>query len=444
MSGVGARLERLLREHQARWHAPSVAAAVVRDGERIWSDAVGIADLEGTWATTGHSYRVGSISKSFTAALVLGLRDEGRLELDVPLATYVVELEGRSQVSVRQALSHLSGLQREPMGDVWVTGNPPDTDALAASLAEVEWVLPPGRRFHYSNLAYALLGLAAERVGGQSWEELLKARLFAPLSMTQTSVRPSTDAAVGFFVHPHTDVAVAEQPIDTLAVSPAMQMWSTVDDLARWAAFLAEPDEAVLRAETVEEMATLAVMADPVRWSMGFGLGLMLFRRGDSVLVGHAGAMPGFLAAVFVSRPDKLGAVVMTNTGARADTPDLAGRLVEAVLEDEPQVPPAWKPAQAPPAGAAELVGSWWLEGEEFVFRWRNGRLEAKRASAPDWALPSTFESLGDDRWRTGNAGEVGEILRVLRDASGLVAELRWASYRLTRTPAAMLPLDDD
>jgi CubicO group peptidase (beta-lactamase class C family) len=439
-SRTASRLERIVREHQAKWRAPSVVAAVVRDGQPAWSHAVGVADLAGTPATTGHSYRVGSISKTFTAALVMGLRDEGELALDEPVATYVKELDGGAKVSVRQALSHLSGLQREPLGEVWVSGEPPDTDGLVASLRDVEWVLPAGRRFHYSNLAYALLGLACERVTGQSWERLLTGRLFEPLSMAHTSLQPGADAATGMFVHPHTDVALAEQPIDARAVAPAMQLWSTVDDLGRWGAFLADPDPAVLRAETVAEMSTLAVMADPLRWTLGFGLGLMLHRRGDRVLVGHAGAMPGFLADLLVSRPDKLVAVVLTNTGAGADPPDLAGRLLEAVLEEEPAVPPAWTPPPPPPRDAAELVGSWWMEGDEFVFRWRDGRLEARAARSPDWTDPSTFEPLGDDRWRTAGAGEVGEILRVVRDVNSGVAELRWASYRLTRTPEPMLP----
>lgn len=431
-----------MREHQARWHAPSVVAAVVRDGKVLWSHAVGVTDLAGTPATTSHSYRVGSISKAFTAALVMALRDDGALELDERLSTYVDEVGGSSKVTVRQALSHLSGLQREPMGDVWITGDAPDVEALAASLGEVEWVLPPGRRFHYSNLAYALLGLAAERVTGRPWEELVTSRLFEPLSMHQTTSAPGDVAATGFFVHPHSDVAVAEQPIDARAVSPAMQMWSTVEDLARWATFMAEPDADVLRPESLEEMATLTVMADPLRWSLGYGLGLMLLRRGDRVLVGHAGAMPGFLASVMVSRSDKVGAVVMTNTGVGADTVDLVGQLVEAVIEDEPTLPPSWSPDARPPAEALELLGSWWLEGVEFVFRWRGGRLEARRSGAPEWAESSTFEPLGNDRWRTGNAGEVGEILRVLRDAAGAVTELRWASYKVTRTPEPMFPVD--
>jgi CubicO group peptidase (beta-lactamase class C family) len=440
VGGATARLERLVREHQARWRAPSVVAAVVRDGKPLWSCAVGVADLAGTPATTAHSYRVGSISKTFTAVLVMALRDEGRLELDERLATYVAEVAGASNVTVRQALSHLSGIQREPVGEVWVSGETPDVRALAASLSEVEWVLPAGRRFHYSNLAYALLGLLVERVAGAPWEEQLRSRLLEPLALSETGVQPVTDPATGMFVHPHTDVAVPEQPVDTRAVGPAAQLWSTVGDLGRWAAFLADPPADVLRPETVAEMATLAVMADPLRWTIGFGLGLMLHRRGDRVLVGHAGAMPGFLADLLLSRPDKLGAVVLTNTGAGADAPDLAGQLIEAVLEDDPAAPVAWTPPAPPPREAAELVGSWWLEGEEFVFRWRDGRLEAKRSGAPDWADPSTFESLGDDRWRTGTAGEVGEVLRVVRAADGSVAELRWASYRVTRTPEPMLP----
>src|SRR5439155_19121385 len=136
-------------------------AGVVRDGELVWSFAVGRADVNGVDATPDTSYRIGSITKTFTALLVLRLRDGGVLDLDDPLAEHLPEV-GDRRITIRQALSHLSGLQREPPGDVWVTGRMPDTAGLVTSLADAEWLLPPSRRFHYSNLAFALLGRVVE------------------------------------------------------------------------------------------------------------------------------------------------------------------------------------------------------------------------------------------------------------------------------------------
>src|SRR5262245_40879065 len=126
-----AELDRLLSTAQGEQRLPSVAACAFRDGEVIWERALGVADVEsGEEATTAHAYRVGSITKTFTAACVMQLREEGLVELDAPLRAYVPEIPAGP--TVRQALAHASGLQREPAGEIWETMEPPTREQLLA------------------------------------------------------------------------------------------------------------------------------------------------------------------------------------------------------------------------------------------------------------------------------------------------------------------------
>jgi CubicO group peptidase (beta-lactamase class C family) len=422
-----ARLSRRLRQAQVDQRLPAVSAVVRRGGASLWSDAVH-ADPE-------HAFRIGSITKTFTAALVLQCRDDGLLSLedrvtdhlDVPLDT---------GVTIRRALSHLSGLQREPVDDVWAGGPVPDEAMLLAGLARTEQVLPPARRFHYSNLAFALLGQVVAARRGTSWESALSDRLLLPLGLARTTVDPSEPHITGGFTEPWTDHVRAEPTFATGAVGPATQLWSTASDIARWGAFLADPDPAVLAPSTVEEMTEVAVMADVQRWNLAYGLGLMLFRRGDRILLGHGGAMPGFLAA-FVADPEThTAAAVLTATGRGAAADELAMALLEDSLDADPPPVEAWQPADAAPADVLPLLGHWWTEGMELVFSWHD-RLEARVSAAPTWRAPAVFTRLDGEpeRWRTVSGREAGELLRVGRSADGSVTSLHWATYALTRDP---------
>ena len=111
------RLDRLVATAQAEQRAPSASAAVFRDGHVLWRRALGSADVAaGVDATSDHAYRIGSITKTFTAVCILQLRDAMVLDLDDPLRTHIPEASAGP--TVRDALSHLSGLQREPPGSL--------------------------------------------------------------------------------------------------------------------------------------------------------------------------------------------------------------------------------------------------------------------------------------------------------------------------------------
>jgi CubicO group peptidase (beta-lactamase class C family) len=420
---------RVVRAAQAERRLPSVAAAVWRDGEELWAEAVGQADVEaGEQARPDHQYRIASITKTFTAASVLQLRDAGALSLDEPL-----DLAGLTrQPAPRRLLSHLSGLQRETPGADWAAGELPSAAEVLERLGTVEQVLDPGEEWHYSNLAYVLLGEAVARASGLEYERYVEERVLAPAGLTRTSWEPSDPAATGYFVDPYTDRATVQPVLGGATASGGL--WSTVSDLCRWGSFLLAPDPEVLSEASAADMHRFQALADEQRWTLGFGLGLMLWRRDDNVFAGHAGAHAGFLAHAVWDRASKTVAAVATNSGAGVSIDELGVDLLVAALEAAPADPEPWAPGEPVPAELEGVPGRWWSEGAEFVFRIRDGRLEAVVEGG---RVPAVFEREGKDAYRVAKGRERGELLRIERAADDAPIRLLWASYPFTREPSA-------
>ncbi len=267
------RLDRLVATAQSEQRAPSVSAAVFRDGDVLWRRALGSADVDREEpATPEHAYRIGSITKTFTAVCILQLRDAGVLELDDPLRNHVPEAPAGPTVA--DALAHLSGLQREPPGEIWETLQPPSREELLAGLEDAERVLRPAEAWHYSNLAFGLLGEIVARRSDAGYEAALRDRVLEPLGLARTGFDPPGPRATGYYVHPYSDRVTVEAELPVEGPTAAMGwLWSTVDDLARWADFLSSGSDGVLARETLDEMARVRTMVDDGAWSLGWGLG---------------------------------------------------------------------------------------------------------------------------------------------------------------------------
>jgi CubicO group peptidase (beta-lactamase class C family) len=428
------RFRRLVLEAQSAGRLPSLSAAVFRARELVWSDAVGLGDVEQRIEVNADTqYAVASITKTFTAAALLQLRDEGKVDLEDPLSRHLPEA-AHGTPTLRRMLSHASGLQREPPGEIWETLEFPDEEELLRGLEEAEQVLPPAAAWHYSNLAYALLGYVVARVSGVPFRDYVQERLLGPLGLERTTWGPTPPAALPYFVEPYSD-AVRREPVLGLGGKGGESgLYSTVGDLARWGGFLCEPDESVLAGSSVSEMHDLQVMAE-ADWTLGWGLGIELWRRGDRILGGHTGGFPGFLSILLYSRRERIGAVLLANTSRWAKLSATGLDLAEAALEElTPELEP-WAPEEPPPDEILPLLGRWWSEGDEVIFSWRRGKLEARLAAAPPEREPSVFEPEGEDRFRTVSGRERGELLRVVRDDAGGVVRLYWATYPFTRAP---------
>ena len=430
-------LDRKVIAKQAEWRSPAVAAVVFRHGRPVWHGMVGSTDAQDPSAapTPDTQFRMGSITKTFTAMLVMQCRDEGLLDLDDRLDLHL-PTERHGRLTIRRMLAHLSGLQREPVGEVWERAEGPDLEELLNRLDEAEAVLPPARQHHYSNLAYSLLGEIVARLRKQPWEEALQERVLSPLGMTRTTTRRQEPYALGYLTDPYADRLLPEKEFPGGAFAPAAELWSTVDDLARWGTFIADADATgVLSTATVDEMCTPNVIYDVDAWTLAWGLGFMLHRRGERVLAGHDGAMPGFLAGLAVRRPDRVGSVVLVNTSSSADPGGLAVELTAQVLDDDADLPKPWFTGPPVPPELEELLGTWWFEGVQFAFSVRDGKLEARAVESPRSKLPSVFAAEGADLFRGVAGREQGELLRVVRGPEGRVDRLYWATYAGTRTP---------
>ena len=435
-------LERQVREAQSQWHSPAVSAGIVRDGALVWSTHVGSARLDPiTAATDDTQYMIGSITKTFTAVLIMALRDAGRLSLDDRLERYLPQTR-HGAVTIRSMLAHASGLQREPVGRIWENLDAPDQERLLRELEDAEQVLPVHFAFHYSNLAFALLGQIVEQLEARPWSDVVTERILAPLEMKNTGLAPDDELrALGYLVHPHTGVATLEPQFDVKATAPVGGLWSTVADLGRYAAFVADPIDEVLSPDTLDEMCRPLVMTDVEGWARAYGLGFDLQRTGERVLAGHGGAMPGFLAGLRVRRQDRVGAVVFANSTAGAETLALAAALVNAVLDAEPSMSPLWTPSQPQPDFDG-IPGSWWAEGEEIVFEVRDNVLWSRIPGGLPIA-DTRFARADGGRFRAVAGRERGELLEITRGPGGDVERMHFATYALTHTPKAFANLLD-
>ena len=328
-------------------------------------------------------YAIASITKTFVAAALV--------ELGVPLDE-PYERWG----TPAQLLSHTSGLQRELPGDAWKTLEFPNREQILDSLDQAEHVLPAGR-FHYSNLGYFLLGELVRERAGRPFEEAIQSLLLEPLGLARTTWDPQEPYTRG------ENRGRAERPLDKGAARASGGLWSTAADLARWGLHLARLDR-------------LHRIYAHAHWDEAWGLGVSARRLAWRVLWGHGGASVGFQSALYYDPDAGTGAAVLTN----ATQPAGVDRVAFALC---PAAPRSREVEAAAPPDVDGVVGSWWSEGVEHVFRW-TGRLETADAA---------FERVGPDEFRSVRGREEGERLRVVRNDNNEPVELWWAGYPFRR-----------
>jgi CubicO group peptidase (beta-lactamase class C family) len=417
---------------------PGLFAGVARGGSLVWGEGVGQADLGGDRAPTADDqFLIASNTKTFIAVMVMQLRDEGRLSLDDLLGDHVPEVS--HPITIRQCLAHVSGMAREPLGDVWETLENPTDKELRRDFDDVERVLRPHDHWHYSNVVFAMLGQLIEELDGRAWTESLSTRLLRPLEMTRTTNGFDGGPRVtGYFVPPYDDVPREEPVMDLKALAPCGGLASTANDLARWSAFVADPGE-LLSADTIEEMCQPQILLTPESWNAAMGLGFFLIRSATGrTWVGHTGGMPGQITGVFTHRESGTGGIALMNASAPPPPDAFAIELADHVVEHDPVEPEPWRPGTEVPEEFRGLLGRWFSEGQPFVFWVEQGELKARLDKPAAATLtPSRFVRVSDDVYRDVAGRERGELLRISRGSDGTVTKLNWATYLFTREPIA-------
>ncbi|MFF4603164.1 serine hydrolase domain-containing protein [Streptomyces sp. NPDC001339] len=368
-----ARLGELLAAH----HIPGAALAVLADGE-IHELAAGVLHTgTGVTVTPDSVFQIGSVSKGYTAAMVVLLADAGKLDLDAPVADVlpdfaVADAGATRTITPRQLLNHTSGIEGDYVND---TGR--GDDCLARYIEGARTVgltNPPGVTMSYSSTAYNVLGRIVEVVTGQTWDEALKELLLAPLGLKHTMTLPEEvlrfRAAMGHMGEP------GETPVPTplwnmlpRSAGPYGGISATAADVARFArAFIdggAAPDGTrVLPAAVVDAMLTREVEI-PDQWFLGahWGLGWGLFEWDGARGFGHDGSTFGQLAYLRAIPEKGLAIALLTNGGGAA--PKVFEALCRELCAELAGVTmPGFAPATEPLAVETEpFLGSYKREG---------------------------------------------------------------------------------
>jgi len=378
----------IAESYHVRGGQPGLAYGIVIGGSLVHARGLGERLLGGPAPDAGTVFRIASMTKSFTAAAVLALRDDGVLALDDPAADYVPELRGlrpatadSPPVSIRHLLTMTAGF---PTDDPWgdrEQGTPlGEFDAFLAGGPRFAWA--PGTRFEYANLGYAILGRVIAAASGTGYTDFVRERLLRPLGMTST----------GFEAAEFTEAQLARgyrrgaarweelRPDPAGAFAPMGGIFSTVSDLCRWVAGFASafpPGDAdaggphPLRRASRRDMQLPQVALPPNApafpagsgaGSYGFGL----FVEDDAEhgrVVQHSGGYPGFGSHMRWHLGTGIGVIALAN-GTYAPAPPLAARMLDALLASRSapagqQAPAGPAPAQPdpPPASRGRAVG---------------------------------------------------------------------------------------
>ena len=418
-------IEHLAETKVAQHKLPGMALGIIRDQELAWFGGFGAADLDSRRKPTEDTIaRVASVTKTFTTTAIMQLRDEGRLELEDPLARHIPEFASARAVhgdiegvTLRRLLTHRSGLVTESPTHGWNALDFPSREEVLAKLPETGIVIPQDSAFKYSNLAFGLLGEVVHRLTGTPYTEYIHANIIEPLGLTSTVFDLTDELRPHFFTGynptPHQDRPERAPYAHLKGISAAGQLHSTVSDLAKWVSFQFRGGAQVLRAETLLEIQQ-PQYSEP-DWSAGQCLGWRATRIGNHVYHNHGGGIHGFGTQVWFNVPARTGVVLLINMWPPHGGLETAQEVLEMVLnadEAAPSVPeqPRLEPT---PEELRRFLGHYRAEpGIDVNIEWRDGSLRLVPHGGSVYSLhaPAVLEPTDkEEEWLVRGGRAAGE-----------------------------------
>ena len=371
---------------------PALSIAIVDDQQIVWAQGFGMADpKEKIPATAETVYRIGSVSKLFTDIAIMQRVERGEINLDTPVNTYLPEFKPRNPfgapITLRELMSHRSGLLREPPVGNYFETTEPTLAATVASLNDTELVYAPGTHTKYSNAAIAVVGYVLETQTHQPFAKYLKSTVLEPMGLHHSSFEPDPQivrnlAKAEMWTY---DGKTFEAPTFQLGMAPAGSMYSTVEDLGKFLSVLMAQGKTengpLIQPATLQQMWS-PQFPNPGGWE--FGLGFLVRSFEGRRLVGHGGAIYGFATTLDLLPEDKLGVVVIaTKDGVNAVTERIGEETLRTVLAQR-----AGKPLVLPEATSAvpqelgrNLAGRYGSGEDALDLSYLDGRLSLLRVS---------------------------------------------------------------
>jgi D-alanyl-D-alanine carboxypeptidase len=297
---------------------PSASVAVVKDGSVVYTHAYGNARLEPpTPATAEMRYKIGSISKQFTATAILMLAEQGKLSLDDPVSRFVPDLTRAKEVTIRQLLSHTSGYQ-----DYWPQDyvppfmlTPITADEILTRWARKPLDFDPGTQWQYSNTNYVIAGVIVEKASGMPLLRFLSTRIFEPLGM-QSVVNIDQDHLAD--TDPTGYMRYALGPLRPAPregkgwLFAAGELAMPVTDLAKWD--VAMMNQQLLKSSSYQEMQKDVLLKNGT--ATGYALGITVRNQAGRRILEHSGEVSGFSAENVLFPEDHAAVIVLANQDA--------------------------------------------------------------------------------------------------------------------------------
>lgn len=340
-----AKIENTISKFMADSKAPGISAAVVQDGEFVWSAGFGMADLENSVPATSQTlYRLGSISKPLTSTAAMALWEHGKLDLDSPVQKYCPVFPQKSwPITTRQLLGHLGGIRYYNVPELPYSASQTDPEVgntrhfengIEGGLkffANDPLVAQPGTHFNYSTQGYTLAGCAIKGASGEKYADYVRESVLVPAAMLQT--RPDDRFAViplrtRFYSQDKSGAVVNAEFLDSSYKVPGGGWLSSAPDMARFEVAILK--DRLVRSATREIMWTQQMPSDGLG-RMAYGLGWQ-FGVIDGVRdVGHGGSQQGTSTMMLIAPDARAGVVVLINSDAGGASA-LASRLLRIVL----------------------------------------------------------------------------------------------------------------
>jgi CubicO group peptidase (beta-lactamase class C family) len=369
---------------------PGAAVIVTRGGRTLYSAGRGLADLESRRAITPQTvFRLGSITKQFTAAIVLQLVAEGRISLDDPISRFFPDYpQPGARATVRQLLDHTSGIQSYTGIPGWMTeantNRPYSTAEMIALFRDLPSPFEPGQRWDYNNSGYVLLGAIVESVTGMPWHQAVAERIARPLGLRSITYGVTGEAAPAMARGYTAGEGGAPRLANRIHMSVphgAGALVGTVEDLAIWARAL--HSGRVVRADLYREMIRPTALPDGGSHPYGFGLGFEELRGRPTI--GHGGGIFGFNTDSFYIPSEDIFVAVFANSDDPATSPGLVARRLGALALGDPFA--EFRPVPLNRAAVEPLLGVYRVGGEggaERRFFIREGKLYTARHDGPE------------------------------------------------------------
>lgn len=311
--------DEVIGKEMAEHRIPGLALMIIQGGKPIKEAGYGVANLELNVPVKPNTvFEIGSVTKQFTAAAILLLAQEGKIEIDAKIGRYLKGIPDTwREITVRHLLTHTSGLKSYTGLDGFELRRHLTQAQFIAAIGAQPLDFPPGQAWKYSNTGFNLLGFIVENVSGKSYWEFLSERIFRPLGMTSSTNRlPALIIPNRASGYEQTNHVFMNRDYDLTDVFSAGALVSTVQDLAKWNAALDRED--LLNAQSKQSMWQPAALNDGSMTHYGFGWRIETFEGHRNI--GHGGSTSGFSATIQRFPDDHLAIIVLTNTDEQIAT----------------------------------------------------------------------------------------------------------------------------